>query len=279
MISNSPLAIQTPYVVYVLCRVHPNAYDEVKDEMCEDVPVTTLMSAVLIFNRQIQVAYIILVSPSCLTLNLKHALSTMCFFCCLCSSWYNYVNYVLIWWTLFVVWTMSTMWTLSMTCELCGLCELSSSCMNYVDLMLYGMLVMYYLSTCDPCWASMNYYMMSQLYFCVKKCGRKEKKLFPGLSRHEHCANGCRARDIGVTTLSRRSRWCDKTHQVGQNFLVSKRLACPQQACRTGLGGLIGLSRHRLHRDSIVTPTLLARVTPTVLHSESLAKIYHEHHT
>jgi len=67
-----------------------------------------------------------------------------------------------------------------MNYELCGLCELSLSCMNYVDLMLYGMLVMYYLSTCDPCWASMNcLYAMYfyQLYFCLTKCGRKEKNI------------------------------------------------------------------------------------------------------
>ena len=36
------------YVVYVLCRVRPNARDEVKDETCEDVPMTALTLAVLI---------------------------------------------------------------------------------------------------------------------------------------------------------------------------------------------------------------------------------------
>jgi hypothetical protein len=80
MISNGPLVIKTPYVVYVLCRVRPNARDEVKDEMCDDVLVTALTSALLISNRQIQGACVVLTSPSCLTLNLKHALSTMCFF-------------------------------------------------------------------------------------------------------------------------------------------------------------------------------------------------------
>ena len=67
MISNGPLAIQTPYVVYVLCRVRPNARDEVKDETCEDVPVTALTSALLISNRHIQATCVVLESPSCLT--------------------------------------------------------------------------------------------------------------------------------------------------------------------------------------------------------------------
>ena len=74
MVSNGPLVIQTPYVVYVLCRVRPNARDEVKDETCDGMPVTAPTSALLISNRQIQAACIVLVSPSCLTLNLKHAL-------------------------------------------------------------------------------------------------------------------------------------------------------------------------------------------------------------
>ena len=56
MISDGPLAIQTPYVVYVLCRVRPNTRDEVKDETCEDLPVTAPMSVVLISNRQIESA-------------------------------------------------------------------------------------------------------------------------------------------------------------------------------------------------------------------------------
>jgi hypothetical protein len=97
---------QTPRVLHVLCRVRPNARDEVKDETCDDVPVTVSTSALLISNQQIQATCIILASPSRLTLNLKHALSTMCFFCCLCWSWYNYVDYVLIWWTMFIVWTV-----------------------------------------------------------------------------------------------------------------------------------------------------------------------------
>ena len=74
MISDGPLAIQTPYVVYILSRVHPNARDEVKDKTCDNVPVIAPTSALLISNRQIQAACIVLVSPSCLTLNLKHAL-------------------------------------------------------------------------------------------------------------------------------------------------------------------------------------------------------------
>ena len=74
MISDGPLVLQTPYVVYVLCRVHPNAHDEVKDETCDDVPVTAPTSALLISNQQIQSACIVLTSPSHLTLNLKHAL-------------------------------------------------------------------------------------------------------------------------------------------------------------------------------------------------------------
>ena len=74
MISNGPLAIQSPYVVYVLCRVRPNARDEAKDETCDSVPMTALTLALLISNRQIQAAYVVLTSPSRLTLNLKHAL-------------------------------------------------------------------------------------------------------------------------------------------------------------------------------------------------------------
>jgi len=57
------------YVVYVLCRVRPNPRDEVKDETCEDVPVTGLMSALalLISNRHIQAACVVLEIPSRLT--------------------------------------------------------------------------------------------------------------------------------------------------------------------------------------------------------------------
>ena len=71
MISDGPLAIQSPYVVYVLCRVRPNARDEVKDKTCKDVPMTALTSAVLICKQQIQATYVVLKSLSCLTLNLK----------------------------------------------------------------------------------------------------------------------------------------------------------------------------------------------------------------
>ena len=135
MVSNGPLVIQTPYVVYVLCRVRPNARDEVKDKMCNDVHVIAPTSALLISNRQIQAACVILTIPSRLTLNLKHALSTMCFFCCLCWSWYNYVDYVLIWWTMFVVWTVSTMWTLWTKFVVYELCELDVIC--YVGHVLF----------------------------------------------------------------------------------------------------------------------------------------------
>jgi len=69
-----PLPIQSPYVVYVLCRVRPNARDEVKDETCKDVPVTALTLAVPISNRHIQADSVVLESPSRLTFNLKHAL-------------------------------------------------------------------------------------------------------------------------------------------------------------------------------------------------------------
>ena len=57
------------YVVYVLCRVRPNARDEVKDETCEDVSMTGPMSALalLISNRHIQAAGVVLESPSHLT--------------------------------------------------------------------------------------------------------------------------------------------------------------------------------------------------------------------
>ena len=128
------------YVVYVLCRVRPNAHDEVKDETCEDVPVTDPTLALLISNRHIQAAGVVLESPSCLTNP-----SQTCF-----------VNYVLLLLPMFIMEQLCllcthldfvddlwTMWTLSMACELCELCVLYelSPCMNYVDLMLYAMLV------------------------------------------------------------------------------------------------------------------------------------------
>jgi len=47
---DGPLRIQSPYVVYVLCRVRPNAHDEVQDEMCEDMPMIAPTSIVPISN-------------------------------------------------------------------------------------------------------------------------------------------------------------------------------------------------------------------------------------
>ena len=64
-----------------------------------------------------------------------------------------------------------------MACELCGLCELSS-CMNYVDLMLYAMLVISQLVTMLGIYELLYAMYMSQLYLCVKKCGRNGKKCF-----------------------------------------------------------------------------------------------------
>jgi hypothetical protein len=40
-------------MVYVFCRVRPNARDEFKDETCEDMPMTSPMLALLISNRHI----------------------------------------------------------------------------------------------------------------------------------------------------------------------------------------------------------------------------------
>jgi hypothetical protein len=113
-----------------------------------------------------------------------------------------------------------------MTCELCGLCELSSLCMNYVDLMLYGILVMHYLSTCDPCWASMNCYMlcmMCKLYFCLKKCGRKEKIVSRPYWRDSHDG---RVIPGDATTLSHWSQWRDKAIMLGA---VAQRGGTPRQ--------------------------------------------------
>jgi hypothetical protein len=75
-------------MVYVLCRVHPNARDEVKDKMCEDVPMTGPMSALLISNRHIQAANIILESPSRLTPNPMYQLRAF------------FVNFVPLLWTM-----------------------------------------------------------------------------------------------------------------------------------------------------------------------------------
>jgi len=142
------------YVAYVLCRVHPNARDEVKDKTCEDVPVTGPTSALLISNRHIQVACIVLEGPSCLTNPSQHALwtmsfvayvshrttmSTMCSFG-LCQWLVNYVDFVD---GLWIMWTMWTLWTI-VVYELCGL-----------DVLCY----VGHLWTCHPCWASMNCYM------------------------------------------------------------------------------------------------------------------------
>ena len=137
------------YVVYVLCRVCPNDRDEVKDETCEDVPMTAPMSALLISNQHIQVVCVVLETPSRL-LNPSQA---------------YFVNYVLLLLPMFI---MEQLYRLCVhleaceLCELCGLCELSSY-MNYVDLMLYAMLV----STCHPCGSSMNCYMLCICLNCT----------------------------------------------------------------------------------------------------------------
>jgi hypothetical protein len=107
------------YDLYVLCRVHHNARDEVKDETCEDVPVTTLTSVVLMSLPQIQAASVIVDSPTRLTLKLHliylsyvncvHAMWTMCIIC----GWY--VNYVVHLWTMWMecdmwIYRLWTMW-------------------------------------------------------------------------------------------------------------------------------------------------------------------------
>jgi hypothetical protein len=143
------------YVVYVLCKVHPNTRDEDKDQTCKDVPVTAPKLTLLISNRHIQAACIVLKSPSCLTnpsqacfvnyvlLLHKFVMEQLCRLC----AHLDFVDHL---------WTM---WTLLMACELCELCALCelSSCTNYVD---YVHFVNYvgHLSTCHPCWASMNCY-------------------------------------------------------------------------------------------------------------------------
>jgi hypothetical protein len=103
-------------MVYVFCRVRPNAHDEFKDEMCEDMLVTDPMLALLISNRHIQAASIILESPSRLTPNPMYQLRAF------------FVNYV----PLFVDYGTTT-WLFGALCSKCYICELSEvcwSCMN-----------------------------------------------------------------------------------------------------------------------------------------------------
>jgi hypothetical protein len=124
------LAIQSPYVVYVLCRVRPNAHNEVKDKTCKDVPVIAPTSVVLISLRQIQAASVILESPSRLTLNL------------ICELQACFVNHVPLLWTMVglcpsLVEYVRHATTMSMICELCGKCELCWSCMKYVEYVNY----------------------------------------------------------------------------------------------------------------------------------------------
>ena len=91
-----------------------------------------------------------------------------------------------------------------MACELCGLCELSS-CMNYVDLMLYAMLVICQLVTMLGIYETIC--NVSQLYLCVKKCGRNGKNGFQSYCARkggvtailERCANGCHTTKAGAT--------------------------------------------------------------------------------
>ena len=140
----------------------------------------------------------------------------MSFFCCLCLSWSNYVDYVLIWtlsmtceldfvngsWTM---WTMWTLWTI-VVYELCGL-----NVICYVG----------HLWTCHPCWASMNCYMLCICLNCtyvLRSVEEMEKKCFQAyraskggtIAITEYCANDCRASQRGGTGLSHRSRWRDK---------------------------------------------------------------------
>ena len=168
------------YVVYVLCTVRPNAHDEVKDETCEDVPVTDPTLALLISNRHIQAAGVVLESPSHLT-NPSQA----CF-----------VNYVLL---------LLPMFVMEQLCRLCahldfvddlwtGLCQWLVNYVNYVDFVNYRRVWTMWTWCYMLCWSFVNlspmlgiyellYAMyMSQLYLCVKKCGRNGKKMFPGLS-------------------------------------------------------------------------------------------------
>jgi hypothetical protein len=150
-------------LVYVLCRVRPNTRDEVKDEMCEDVPVTTPTLAVLISNRHIQAMSVILDTPSHLpNLHLNHSLSTP--FPMLVHVG-NLLNFVDCWWLVKYVNYVDCRWILKyVLCELCRLvCELL-------------MLLILNLSCC--CW------YVCQLMICQPVYGldvsrKKWKKLIP----------------------------------------------------------------------------------------------------
>jgi len=70
---------------------------------------------------------------------------------------------------------------------------------------------------------------MCQLYFYLKKCGRKEKIVSRPVAgttaMTEHCANDYRASLGGATTLSLQSRWRDKAVVPG---VVARRGGTPQ---------------------------------------------------
>ena len=78
-----------------------------------------------------------------------------------------------------------------------------------------------HLSTCHPCWASMNRYMLCICLNCtyvLRSVEEMEKNCFQACRASkggtttitEHCANGYRASQSGETSLSRQSRWHDK---------------------------------------------------------------------
>jgi hypothetical protein len=179
-------------VLYVLCRVRPNTRDEVKDKTCEDVPVITPTSALLISNRQIQAARVVLESPSRLT-NPYQAC-----FCELCPLLLDFVD---------DLWTMCTS---SLACELCALCY-----RHVCD--LCGLHVCWSFVKLSPILGIYEYAMYLNcisVWTSVEDMGKN-----PGLSvaparvaqqPNRNTVNGYRATHIGVTSLLSHPRRRDK---------------------------------------------------------------------